>query len=165
MGMVGCFAAIDPGTQEKIRNDPSLMEEFLYPDGGDGEPEYSIDVDKAWHGIHFMLTGKSHGGEGPLSLAVMGGDEVGEEMGYGPARLLAPKQVQEVAAALEKLTIEEFERGFKPAEMATAEIYPEGIWERDGKDALEYVLENYQQMVVFYRDAAARGDGAVLWLS
>jgi Domain of unknown function (DUF1877) len=149
MGMVGCFAAINPDTQRKIRNDPSLMEKFLYPDGGDGEPEYSIDVDKAWHGIHFMLTGKSNGGEGPLAMAVMGGDEVGEEMGYGP----------------EKLTIEEFERGFKPAEMAAADIYPDVIWERDGKDALDYVLENYQQLVVFYRDAAARGDGAVLWLS
>jgi Domain of unknown function (DUF1877) len=165
MGMAGCFAAIDPDTQRKIRNDPSLMEGFLYPDGGDGEPEHSVDVDKAWHGIHFMLTGKAHGGEGPLALAIMGGDEIGEEMGYGPARFLEPKQVQEVAAALEKLTIEEFEKGFRPAEMTAADIYPEVIWERDGKDALNYVLENFQQMVVFYRDTAARGDGAVLWLA
>jgi Domain of unknown function (DUF1877) len=165
MGMAGCFAAIDPHTQQKIRNDPTLMEAFLYPDDGESEPEHCTDVDKAWHGIHFVLTGKAEGGEGPLALAVLGGDEVGDEVGYGPARFLTPAQVQEVATALEMLTIKEFEKGFKPAEMVAAEIYPEVIWERDGLEALSYVVENFQQMVAFYRDTAARGDGAVLWLT
>lgn len=163
--MVGFFASIDAETQDKIRNDPSLMEDFLYPDDGDGEPEHSMDVDKAWHGIHFMLTGQSGGGEGPLALAVLGGEEVGEEMGYGPARFLSPEQVQTVVSALEKLTVEVFQKGFKPAEMSAAEIYPDVIWERDGQDALDYVSEYFQQLVVFYRETAARGEGAVLWLA
>jgi hypothetical protein len=165
MGMAGCFAAIAPDMQRQIRNDPSLMEDFLYPNDGDDEPEYSIDVDKAWDVIHFMLTSQAKGTEDPLSWAVLGGEEIGEEVGYGPARFLSPDQVQAVAAALEKLSIEEFVRGFKPAEMTVAEVYPVGIWERDGQDGLDYVLENYQHMVTFYRDTASRGDGAVLWLS
>lgn len=163
MGMVGCFAAIDSATLQKIRNEPSLIEEFLYPDGQ--EPERSIDVDKAWHGIHFMLTGQAYGGNGPLALVVMGGEEIGDDVGYGPARLLTPEQVKSIASALEKLTIEEFQKAFKPAEMTAAEIYPDVIWERDGQEALDYVLEYFEELVAFYRDAAARGDGVVLWLS
>lgn len=161
--MVGCFAAIDSATLQKIRNEPSLIEEFLYPDGQ--EPERSIDVDKAWHGIHFMLTGQAYGGNGPLALVVMGGEEIGDDVGYGPARLLTPEQVKSIASALEKLTIEEFQKAFKPAEMTAAEIYPDVIWERDGQEALDYVLEYFEELVAFYRDAAARGDGVVLWLS
>lgn len=163
MGMIGCFAAIDPVALQKIRNEPSLIEEFLYPDGE--EAEHSIDVDKAWHGIHFMLTGQAYGGDGPLALVIMGGEEVGDEVGYGPARLLLPEQVNVIANALEKLTIEEFKKAFKPAEMTAAEIYPEVIWERDGQEALDYVLEYFEELVVFYRDAAKRGDGVALWLS
>jgi len=114
MGMVGCFAAVNSDTQKKMRSDPSLIEGFLYPDDGDGEPENSIDVDKSWHGIHFVLTGRSDGGEGPLAMAVLGGDEVGDDVGYGPARFLAPGQVKEVAAALETLTIDDFKARFNP---------------------------------------------------
>ena len=43
-------------------------------------------------------------------------------------------------------------------------IYPE-IWERDGQEGLDYILEFYRQLRVFYLDARERGDGAVLWLA
>ncbi len=163
MGMVGCFVAVDAEKLRQLRTDPSLLEEFLYPEEDD-EPQYSVDVDKAWHGIHFMLTGQADGGEGPLADAVMGGEELGDDQGYGPARFLSAEQVRAVAHALSQLSTEEFEKGFKPEAMTAAEVYPDVIWTRDGDEALQYVLENYQVMVSFYRDAAARGDGALLWL-
>jgi hypothetical protein len=165
MGMIGYFAAVNQDDLDRLRDDPGLIEEYLYPnDGGDGPPYY-VDVDKAWHGIHFMLTGKPEGGAEPLSLAVLGGEEVGDDMGYGPARFLTPEQVRRVAAALEKLSIDEFASRYAPKEMEAAKVYPEVIWLRDEQEALNYVLEKYQQMIAFYQDAAARGDGAILWLT
>lgn len=141
-----------------------MIEAYLFPNDGEDEPPNCIDVDKAWHGIHYMLTGVADGGAEPLSLAVLGGEEIGDDIGYGPARFLVPEQVAAVASALTELGDEAFRERFAPQAMARAKIYPDIIWVRDGDDALDYVMENYQQMVTFYVDAAARGDGAFLWL-
>jgi hypothetical protein len=63
-----------------------------------------LRIDKSWHGIHFLLTGSAWGGKPPLSNAVLGGKEFGQDLGYGPARYLTPDQVKEVAAALDEIT-------------------------------------------------------------
>jgi hypothetical protein len=165
MGMVGCFAGVSPETLLKLKSNPENIEAYLYPNDGEDEPPNYIDLDKAWHGIHFMLTGSADGGDEPLSLAVLGGEEVGEDMGYGPARLLTPDQVQAVSAALSALDEESFRCRFAPQKMEAAGIYPDVIWVRDGQEALDYVMEYYRQLVTFYADTAARGDGAILWLS
>ena len=165
MGMVGCFAAVSPETLSQLRGDPEAIEEYLYPNDGEDEPPYYIDVDKAWHGIHYLLNGQADGGMLPLSLAVVGGEEFGPEVGYGPARFLTPAQVSAVSAALSGLTLEALRERFDPQDMKAKEIYPDVIWVRDGEDAFDYLMEGYQQLVVFYRDAASRGDGALQWLS
>ena len=122
-----------------------------------------MDIDKAWHGIHFML---SQIGQQQMAfaLAVLGGEEVGDDVGYGPARFLTAQQVKAVATSLSELDETHFCEQFLPEAMEAAEIYPTGIWVRDGYEALEYLLENYRQMVFFYQQTAENGDGAVLWL-
>ena len=163
MGMVGCFAAVDSDTLSKLKEDPYLIDGYLHSDGGDSDPPNCIDVDKAWHGIHYLLTGRTDEGSEPLSLAVMGGTEIGEDVGYGPARFLEPEQVRRIAAWLPDDTV--FKSRFDPQAMEKAKIYPEIIWVRDEDDALDYLVENYRELVAFYKSAAIRGDGAILWLS
>lgn len=165
MGMVGCFSALPETRLADLRRDPDSIEEYLYPDDGESDPPYYIDVDKAWHGIHYLLTGTAHGGDRLLSLAIVGGEEFGPEVGCGPARFLTPAEVAAVSTALAALTIDALCERFDPQDMAAKSIYPDVIWVRDGREALEYLLEGYQQLVVFYRDAAARGDAVVQWLA
>jgi Domain of unknown function (DUF1877) len=61
MSRIGCFVAVDPTTQRRFIDNPALMKEYLCPDGATGTPPNSIDVDKAWQGIHFLLTGTAEG--------------------------------------------------------------------------------------------------------
>lgn len=166
MSMVGCFATVRPQKLKELRADPNLLEEYLYPDDGDADENWPLycDLDKAWHGIHFLLTGRADGGEEPLSWAVLGGTEFGPDVGYGPARFLTPEQVRIVAAALQALPSSMLANRYKPAQMDAAGIYPE-IWVRDGDEGLSYLLESYKQLQTFYNDAAARGDAALLWMS
>jgi hypothetical protein len=117
MGMAACFAAVDPETLARLRSDPDSIEAYLYPDDGDNEPPNYMDVDKAWHGIHYLLTGQAEGGPEPLALAIFGGEEFGPEVGYGPARFLSPAQVMAVDAALSALTLEDLEQRFVPKDM------------------------------------------------
>jgi hypothetical protein len=86
MGMVACFAAADAATIAGLQANPDRIEAFLYPDDGDAEPDNYLDVDKAWHCIHFMLTGNAEGGEEPLASAILGGREAGEDVGAEPRR-------------------------------------------------------------------------------
>jgi len=165
MGMIGYFAAVNEDTLSALRSDPSLIEEYLYPNDGDDEAPDSMDVDKCWHAIHYLLTGQPLGGDEPYSLAVLGGEDLGEDLGYGPARFLTPEQVEDVAATLRTVGVDELANRYAPEEMELAEIYPGVIWVKDSENALEYVLENYERLVEFYSAAAERGDGMILWIA
>ncbi len=165
MGMAGCFAPVSPARLEALRRDPDSIEEFLYPDEGEGEAEGTIDVDKAWQGIHYLLTGTADQGEGPQSLAVLGGEEFGPEIGIGSARFLTPQQVSDVSAALAGFSESELRANFNPQDMQAQGVYPEIIWVRDGEDSLDYLLENFWPLAEFYADAAARGDAVLQWIA
>ena len=161
MGMIGHFVAVSPGQLQQLIADPDSIQAFLYPDNGEALPN-SLDVDKAWHGIHFLLTGDPDEGDPPLALAVLGGTEIGDDVGYGPARYLTPEQVREVAAALRTKRRSQLEANFNPAAMKAADIYP-ALGEHP--EDLEYVLTNYDELVTFYHRAADRGDGVVKYLN
>lgn len=162
MGMSGCFAAVDSAALKRIRENPELIERHLFPDDGEGEPAHYVEVDKAWHGIHYLLAGTADTTETPSGWAVLGGVEIGDDMGYGPARVLEPEEVRVVAASLPDEAV--FASRFDPRAMSQARIYPDVIWERDGDEALEYLVEYYRPLLAFYRQAAARGDGVFLWI-
>jgi Domain of unknown function (DUF1877) len=163
MGVVVCLTSLSPEALQELQDEPELIEGYLCPD--DGEPPHYIDLDKSWHGVHYLLTGQSQGGPEPQSLAVFGGEEFGPEIGYGPARFLTADQVQEMADALARLPAEVLAKRFNPEDMAAKEIYPDVIWLRDGPRALDYALEGYQRLQAFYRDAAARGEAVLQWQS
>jgi len=51
----------------------------------------SLDIDKAWHSIHFLLTGAAWEADG----LIFGGTEIGEDgddWGYGPPRGFRPRR-------------------------------------------------------------------------
>ena len=58
-----------------------------------------LDLDKGWNGLQFLLTGDTYLTTG-LGAALMGGDEVGDDLGYGPARWLTPAEVAAVSEEL-----------------------------------------------------------------
>ena len=54
MSMIGNFLQLSPAELAELMNDPSRVERFIYPEE---EHDNCIDVDTAWHGIHFLLNG------------------------------------------------------------------------------------------------------------
>ncbi len=163
MGMSGCFAAADLATFERLRTSPNELQAFLYPDNSDGEPEHAAWVDKAWHGIHYLLAGDADFVDTPAGWAIMGGTELGKDKGWDQVRWLTPDNVRLVAAALPEVQV--FSNRYAPEAMNRHAIYPEGIWVRDGDNARDYLIEHYETLLAFYRDAAVRGDGVFLWIS
>ena len=133
---------------------------------GDGEGEVE-DLDKSWHGIHYMLTKTAWEGPEPLNFIAVGGQQVGNvEVGYGTARVLTSSQVIAINNALRPIDEEYLKRRFDPADMKRLDIYPD-IWERDpaDDDALGYCIEYFETMKAFISKAVERDMGLVVYLS
>lgn len=131
-----------------------------------GEVE-ATDLDKAWHGIHYMLTGTAWEGEPPLNFLTQGGTVIGEvEVGYGPARGMTAAEVKVVAGALAGIDEAFMRARFDPAQMTQLDIYP-GIWDRDPAedDSFGYCMEYFGALRAFVMRAAERGAGLVISLT
>ena len=127
----------------------------------------STDLDKAWHGLHYLLTGSAWGGDPPLNFLAAGGREVGDlEVGYGPARVFSAAETRAVRDALARLTDEDLRARFDADAMTAAEIYPDVIWKRvpPEDDPLGYLLEHSVTLRAFLEDAVAARVGFVVAL-
>ena len=162
MGMIGNFAAVTPRQLQSLIEEPSQTVDFLYSKDAEDKPTGRLDIDKAWQGIHFLLTGEPYSNESFLAKAIFGGEEVGDDLGFGPARYLTPEEVNEVATALRDVSREDLVERYIPRAFEEANIYPAGIWESEGSVALDYLLSNYESMVAFYALVAERGDAMLL---
>jgi len=166
MSMNGNFKALSDEELDSLVADPSRVEQLLYASffGGSSNGHDDLEIDKAWHGIHFLLTGTAWGDSLPLSFIVAGGEEVGDDLGYGPARALRSEDVLKIETALEPLTTEELRRRFDAGRMTELEIYPFG-WSQDPDGELEYLLEFYTELRAFVGRTAERQYGLLVYLS
>ena len=158
--------------------DPEQLEAFLEDEEDFGDAAGSsahafleLDLDEAWHGIHFLLTGTAVEGQAPLDFLERGGREVGDidtggDLGYGPARRFDSAQVRAIAQALAPIGAEQLRARFDPERMRMLEIYPD-IWDgqQGEKDPLGYVLSYYAELKAFLARVAALDHGMVLVLS
>jgi hypothetical protein len=123
-----------------------------------------LSLDKAWHGVHYVMCGEVEPGPALLSQAVMGGADLGDDdegfSGYGPARCFNAAQVAELSQALSHPELEsEASARFDAARMSQLEIYPG--WRPS--DA-EWVMDAFRRLRDFYADAAAHGRAMVACL-
>jgi hypothetical protein len=112
----------------------------------------SLSIDKAWHGVHYLLCGKVEPGSDLASQAVMGGTDVGDDLGYGPARYFDADEVANIARELSRPNLEaEMTARWDPAQMATLGIYP-GQFLADDQ---QWLMDAFQKLRQFYVDASA----------
>lgn len=163
MGMIYAARALSSVELRELRADPSLVHRLIAEQTAD--PRMSLDLDKAWHGIHVLLTG-NHGevdSDDPLDLAILGGTPIGEDVGFGPATLLTPGQVKAVAAALRQVPRQTMLARYDPEAFTAAQVYP-AIW--DEEDVLDgYLVPYLEDLLAFYRQAAVRGHAVLQMLA
>lgn len=141
-----------------VLDDPDVVAHLLF---GDDAPGPDLDLGKAWHGLHYLLTGAREQVEGDFAgAAVLGGDEIGDDDGYGPARVLGPHLVRAVAAGLDVIEADSLRDRYDPRTMRALDIYPDS-WQ---SGELHWLVTQFGELRRFYRIAAERGQAVLLTL-
>ena len=138
MSMILALTTVEDATIRRLLEEPEQVWRVLAPDDASMHPPgqldlvegegQSIDLDKAWHGIHYLLAGTEWEGTGPAAFLLAGGKEVGDvDVGYGPARALSAAELQQIGDA-----------GQLPAE------YPGWMFERQGANRRKQIADASQ---------------------
>jgi uncharacterized protein DUF1877 len=162
MAMIGNLRPASDAEIARLLANPEEITRFLF--GSDANGRDRVVLNKAWHAIHFVLTGSRLGGSEPLNFLVDEGTPVGDvDVGYGPARVLTSEQVRRLAAALGPIEPADIAQRVDLGRFDQEAIYP-GNWQRNGYDA-EYVASHYREMRELIGRAADQGQGLILYIN
>jgi len=165
--LYGKQAAVRPGFITRlIGRKVDESEESKAPEWVKEAERVEADLDKAWHGIHYLLTGTDWEGEEPWCYLVKGGEEIGDiDVGYGPARGVRQEQVRQFLEALDGINPENLRKRFDAEKMMELDIYPT-IWDRDPQedDTLGYLIEYFHILRSFVHRAVEREKGLIIYL-
>lgn len=161
MGMICDVYAVSPSDLDRLQDDPDFFGELARFDNQDAR---SCCLEKAWHGLHYLLTGDAWDSNDPLAFILAGGSEIGgSDGGYGPARSFTPDETRQIHAALSAVTDDQLWARFDAETMTAEGIYPE-IWDEPESDLKDEYTTYFRQMKQLIADAAARGHGLVIML-
>ncbi|MBZ9648916.1 YfbM family protein [Sphingobium sp. 3R8] len=189
MGIAYSLIRAKPEVVDQLRGRPKAVAEFVYQDPDAYEPpkpgffarlsragvvsdnapvpdrgkDDEADLDKAWHLVHYLLTGKTGRVEGPLGLIADDLHPLADlDLGLGKPNVISVDATKAFAEAAQSISDEVFLARFIPEQMPTDELYMGDVVARgDHDDMKEYSLENFH----FLRDfavAAARNGEAII---
>jgi hypothetical protein len=154
----GLFARLFTGARVEPAPAPPPLE--LAPGEGDLGPDGGYE--KSWHGLHYLLTGETDGGEPPLNFLMGGGRELELEDGEPPLLTHSSADVRRIADALAGLSDEVVRGRANPAEMTRLDIYP-GFWDRP--EYMGYLLDDLRRLREMVTTVADRGLGLLVSIS
>lgn len=118
----------------------------------------SIDLDKAWHGIHFLLTGTDEGGARPASSLL-----TGQEIDICSETILSldSDEVKEFYEHIRNISSNELRLRYDQEIMAKLDIYPGYVDE----ERLDYFLSYYEILKDFIREVTSHNYALLLMLA
>ncbi|MBD3308135.1 DUF1877 family protein [candidate division KSB3 bacterium] len=129
------------------------------------DPGEELDVDKAWHGIHYLLTGSPWEGTGPEAFILAGGQTIGNiDVGYGPARAFPSDEVREIARRLNEIDQNRLKAAWDQKTFLEHKIYPD-MWEKEPESCFGYLLEHFEALKRFIMQAADTGKALIVYMN
>jgi Domain of unknown function (DUF1877) len=82
-----------------------------------------FELHQAWHILHYLFSGSDAEGNWPATFIMFGGQEIGPDLGYGPARLLDKELLVDVAKFLGTQTQQLLEAAYVTDKIEQSKIY------------------------------------------
>jgi hypothetical protein len=160
MGIDCNLFAVDGQTARQLIANPRAAGPTLRRSNGAN----GCNIHKAWHAIHFVLTGRAFGGREPNCYLLEGGAPLGRPTeDYDPPRVLSPDQVSafdEVLQPISRLSL--LRERFDHDAMVEAEVYSMKEGEGNEAEDLEFTAAFFKQLRRFVHEAAGKGDGVII---
>jgi hypothetical protein len=164
MSVIGRFAAATDEEVASMVRDPQRIIAFLYDEGGASEPERRLDIDKSWHGMHFLLTGEVWTGTMPLGFLIAGGVTIGDiNVGYGPARAFTSGDVRDIDAALRPISRADLMARWDVERIRAADLYAVDADDVETEDS--YVGVYFEQVKRFVSELVRDGLGMLVYMT
>lgn len=176
MGMTASYYAVSNETLNKYQAEnhrPNDSVDMLFDELGKIDDEQSADLDKAWDGLHFLITGydsddsdNHQKSERNLLIyqAFFGKDVLNEclEVAVG---YIDNNTVKRAALELEKTDIDALLDDVDFKKFSEKELYPD-IWdEADSEFLKDYLKENFAELLEFYQKIAKNNQSAIIIIS
>jgi Domain of unknown function (DUF1877) len=161
MGMVFSAMRVSNLELEKFQKESDSFEEEFYNGEHD---EITIDLDKSWDGLHFLLTENTIQQSSHFLTQIFQSKDVlnvYQDMGYGPANYLDSSTVKELNSELQKISSEDLKSKYDPDLMNDKGIYP-GMW---NMEAWEYFEEYFMILKNFYKTASENDEAIIMFIS
>ena len=133
-----------------------------------GPFEQVLSLEKSWHVLHYLFTGHSGPASAPGDF-LLTGESLGEDAGYGPARLHGPAAAQVFSAFLQGLNEARLYGRINLAEMGRLHVYgtpPVAGALADPEVGLrEEIGFHFPRLRDYVRTMADKGNGLLTWLS
>jgi hypothetical protein len=168
MSLIGHVYLLPDARIDALLANPETV--YALIDGSYNSPEAGfVDLDKAWHCLHYLLTGSAVGGEPPLDFLLQGGTAVGTEDlgGQGPARVFRPLEAARIADALAPLETSALMARFDPKKLETLGVYP-GRWAELNLRSdyeLGYYFGPFGELKRATSRAKREGLGLIVWIA
>lgn len=157
MGMIASYKMVDPDVIDRLLQlDHEDLSEELSEINED--PRYeTIDIDKSWDGLHFLLTGKSAVvpmKENLLSESIVGSHLFSEDEDNDFVAYTCFEELEAIISAFKNVNKRTLYKRFSPDLFTKSRIYPD-IWNTKNKAELfEFLYETgYKKLLKFYRSA------------
>jgi hypothetical protein len=157
-------AAFSPIAREMLVEHLDLMRRRGFDAKPTGTPRAPVlDLHKSWHMLHFLFTGDAWEGELPAATLLAGGREVGEDLGYGPPRMLSQEETTRFARFLEGLDLAALSTRLDGKAMKALGVYCAEDAESIA-DLREDLARYFPRLRAFVMDAAGKGRGLLIWM-
>ncbi|WP_236874629.1 YfbM family protein, partial [Clostridioides difficile] len=162
MGMIGCYTKISEENVFKLQQAEENLQDFVFEDANENS---TINIDKAWHAIHFTLTGCPFGGDDDniFSKLVLSGNILMEIDGEFPVMLITANDVKKLSKAMNSLEEQAFRKRFNINEMLENNIYPV-MNDESEDDFFEYVWANLIELKKFIQEASNDGLAVIFFI-
>lgn len=155
MGLLAVYLGVAPDADERLGDlDPDEVVEFV--EGLLEAGASSVDIDKAWDGLHFLLTGTSASTpieDAALSEAIVGVYEFESDDFLG---LTPVADLPRVIGALEAVDVEQLLASVDFSEFVAAELYP-NIWSDDRAVLADTLRSAFADVLAVHRLCLADG--------
>jgi len=162
MGMTAYFKILDTSEFMLVATKPDEIEDMLFPIESEDPFEGQTCLEKEWHLIHYILCGELEPDGTPLGDAVLGGNPMGPDLGYGHGRLIHSGRVTEISDALAKANFDSLYSSIDQSDKKLKEVYSNFEFEDNER---KYHIELLEELKSMYKKAAEQSCAVFAYLA